>query len=532
MLPAPALAQTALDRVDPSRVEERAQPTETDAAPETPPPTQAAATPAVGGNAIRVGAIQLQGLTEMSRAAFADIIERYIGRTLQPTELAELTDTLAKRARTRLPFATARIERQAMVGGVLTVTIDEGRIDEVRVEGVRNRAIDAALAPLANGAPVRLDALERRLLLAGDIDGVTIGKSRVVREDDRNVLVVTADFQHVTAQLTLDNDSTKPLGPLELFGTLQVNGLVADDDSLQFFALDTVPHFSELAFARIRYGKRIAPNGAELAISASYSHSAPGAYLERFDIKGESWFASVSALQPLFRRKAASLWLEGSLGYRAVDQWRADRLIRQDRMTVARAGIYGYGSVLGGALRISSTLSQGLALFGATELGDPLASRLDADGTFTVVNMFADWTHALAGPVGIKLAVRSQLASQPLLIAEEVGLGGAAFIRGYDYSERSGDRGTMASGELRYDWGGTFGPARDAQLYAFVDGGRVDNLRGGFGSGALFSTGGGVRADVDPRTDAALEVALPLSGARYDTGNGEPKLRVSLTRYF
>jgi len=486
----------------------------------------------VSTGAVDVGAIEIVGLTTMRRADFADIVEHYIGRTLSAADLAALADQLAGRARARYPLATATIEPQTITAGVLRVRIDEGTIDEVRVEGSDTPAIRAALAPLVDGAPVTSAALERRLLIAGDIDGVTIGKAKVVREDDRNILVVPTSYEHVRAQVTLDNDSTKPLGPLELYGNLRVNGVLSSDDTLQLFALDTVPELDELAFGRVRYGKRIGTDGSEVSLTASYSHSAPGAYLEPYDIEGESWLAGASVLHPLLRRQQQSLWLEGSINYREVRQSQADRLLREDKLTVAQFGVYGYGRLAGGTLRVSSTLSQGLDLLDATQSGDPFASRDDADATFTALNMFADWTHAIAGPVSVKFAVRSQLAAQPLLVSEEIGLGGAAFVRGYDYSERSGDQGAMASAELQYDWDRRFGFARGAKLYAFVDGGRVTNLEDGYGSGSLFSTGGGIRADVDAHTDASLEIAVPLSGPRYDTGNADPKVRFSLTRYF
>ena len=183
-------------------------------------------------------------------------------------------------------------------------------------------------------------------------------------------------------------------------------------------------------------------------------------------------------------------------------------------------------------MRSSATVSQGLDVLDATQAGDPLSSRSDADGTFTSLWLSAQWTRAIAANFNIDVGVRSQLASQPLLVSEEIGLGGAAFVRGYDYSERSGDKGTMGYIELRYKIDRKIGPVRGVELYGFADGGRVRNLARGFGGGSLFSVGGGLRADVDRRTDASLEVVVPLSGARYDTNDRAPRLRFSVTRYF
>jgi hemolysin activation/secretion protein len=109
-------------------------------------------------------------------------------------------------------------------------------------------------------------------------------------------------------------------------------------------------------------------------------------------------------------------------------------------------------------------------------------------------------------------------------------LGGTGFVRGYDWSERTGDQGAMGMAELRYAWNKPFRLIPRAQLYGFVDGGEVGNLGGGFGGGSLASAGAGVRADVTGRLGANLELAVPLSGPRYDTGNKSPKFRFGLVR--
>ena len=207
-------------------------------------------------------------------------------------------------------------------------------------------------------------------------------------------------------------------------------------------------------------------------------------------------------------------------------------MAREDRLTVAKLSLYGSAKFAGGSLRSSATISQGLNILDATRLGDPLSSRADADGTYTGLWLSSEWSRSIAANFSIAVGVRSQIASQPLLVSEEIGLGGAAFARGYDYSERSGDKGTMAYAEARYKIDHKIGPVRGVELYAFADGGTVRNLAGRFGGGSLFSTGAGMRADVDRRTDANLEVAVPLSGPRYDTGNQAPRVRFSVTRYF
>lgn len=531
---AAAYGQDALDRVQPpaDREDRALEKTE---APRPAPRIEVETAPAVAEStrAILVGAVVLRGLQTLAPGDFADILATRVGRTLSPAELTDLANAIAERARARgLVFASASIGAQQLRNGVLTVDVDEGRLDEIRFDGPEQPAVRAALEPLANGAPVRIGELERRVLIAGDIDGVRIRGSRFLREKGKGVLLVKVTTDHVVGRATLANEGTKPLGPEQLTLQVDFNALLASDDSLVLTWSGTALEPGELQFARIRYAKRISRSGTELAVSASGSAADPGAYLSPLGIRSRSWHVGAALLQPLLRRRTASLWFEGELGMRNLLQWRGGQKVRDDRIVAARGTLYGYTDLAGGRLRVSTTLSQGFDILGATEAGDPLASRHDADGSFTSLSAWTDWSSDLGGDFSIRLAVLSQLSSQPLLIAEEIGLGGTGFLRGYDWSERSDDQGVMGMAELRYLWKSPFGLARRAQLYAFVDGGRVNNHESGFGSGALASAGGGVRADLTRTFGANLEVAVPLSGPRYDTNDETPKLNFRIQKSF
>ncbi|WP_404333832.1 ShlB/FhaC/HecB family hemolysin secretion/activation protein [Sphingomonas sp. MMS12-HWE2-04] len=533
-LATPSRGQDALDRVQaPATKEDRVA---EDAA--TPHPTarvevEAPAAVVEPTRSVLVGAIVLRGLHSLAPADFADILATRIGQTLSSQALAELATAIAERARLRgLVFASAWIGAQQLQNGVLTVAVDEGRIDEIRFDGAEQPAVRAALVPLANGAPVRIGELEHRLLIAGDIDGVRIRSTRFLRDKGKGVLLIKVTSNRVAGRAALTNEGTEPIGPEQLTLQADFNGLFAAEDSLTLTWSGTVFEPDELQFGRVRYEKRISRSGTELAVSASGSIANPGAYLNPLGIRSRSWYVGATMLQPLWRRRSESLWFEGELGMRNLLQWRGGRKVRDDRVVAARGTLYGYTDFAGGRLRVSTTLSQGLGVLGATEAGDPLASRRDADGTFTSLSAWTDWTSDLGSDVSLRLGLLSQLSSQPLLISEEVGLGGTGFLRGYDWFERSGDQGAMGLAELRYLWDRPLGLARRAQLYAYVDAGKVANHDGGFGSGSLMSAGGGVRADLTRTFGANLELAVPLTGPRYDTGDEAPKVNLKFQKAF
>lgn len=527
-------AQRVLDRADPTahvseRVEAPSTPRQAPVPIEAPPPGSTVA----AQTSVMVGAMSIVGLQTLSPADFADLIEGCAGKLQSPDDLAALTGRIAGRARQRgFPFATASIEPQRMTAGVLVITVDEGRIDEIRLDGPDQPAVRAALQPLVGRGPVTLPELERRLLIAGDVDGVHVRSSKYVRERGRGVLVVRLTTERFSGRVALSNDGSKPLGPEQVFLQVDANALLFADDSLTFTYQGTPAQPRELEYGRARYAKRVSRSGTEVAVSGSLSASHPGAYFAPYDITGRSWFGGISVLQPLVRSRAASWWVTGEVALRGTSQDREGVRVRRDRLAVARVALNGYGQVIGGRLRVNATVSQGLDMLGATRAGDPLASRRDADGTFTSVELWADWTRGLGGAFSVRLAADGQIAAQPLLVSEEAGLGGGAFLRGYDWSERSGDQGIMGAVELRYDLDHPFGLIRKAQLYAFLDGGTVGNLKGGYGGGSLASAGAGARADLTRSLGATVEVAVPLTGIRYDTGTSDPRLNLRIAQSF
>lgn len=530
----PAAAQDALDRTDPTQadVREDAQPIGHD---ETRIETVQIKVDRTVFDDTRydVGAIVVEGLVALSPQDFSDIVQDYSARTVSAGELSALSDRIAARARERgFIFASAVIAPQSLSSGVLRVSVDEGVIDEVRIEGDADPAILSQLEPLRDGRPVTLARLERHVLLADDISGVRLRSPRYERVGDRGILIVEALRDRFAGRAELANDGSQPIGPLRARIDFDANGLISPFDEIDF-TYSTVPTApGELQYLAGRYSVVVSPQGTQLSFGASYSATHPGAYLADREIFGKSARVSTRLRHPLRRSRGFSIWVDGELEFRDLRQDRFGALARHDRIPVARLGFYSRALMFDGAVRGGLTLSQGLDILDATQQGDPLASREDASPDFTVLSGWFAWERALASSLELELAGRGQLSSTPLLITEDIGLGGNSFLRGYDFSERSGDNGIMGSAELRYDWRNPLGMLRRAELYAFADGGVVGNLEDGRGSGSLASSGGGIRTDITRNLDFDLELAFPLTGPRYDTDDKSPRFNIAVTQSF
>lgn len=537
LAPWPALAddgQPAVDRSDPAVAVEEVQENESPRPlrPERPDISSEDATPAEPAQAILAGAIRVDGAVAVPQAAFSPAIEPYLGRELSPEELRRLARDVAQVAREAgYGLATAWIPAQSLVNGLLRVRIDEGRIDAIDARGPGATAVARRLEGLAGPDPVRTEALERALLLASDVDGVSVGRARLEREDGRNVLRVDTRFDRVRGQVTIDNWGTSSLGPVRMRAIADIFGVAIAGDRLTIGVMTTPVSPREFQFVQAGYSLPVGAGGTELSVRGYVSRSGAGGSLRALDIDGDASEIGIGLSHPFLRSRTANLWAYLDFGLRDSSLDRAGARLRDDRIATVSAALYGWKRLGGGALRVRWSLVQGLDGFDATRAGDPRASRPDGDGVFTKASFWADYTRTLGGGFSIQVGGQGQLASRPLLASEELGLGGRAFLRGYDYREFSGDRGAAGALELRYDLRDPAPFLNRVQLYAYGDAGEVSNLRSGFGSGWLASAGGGMRLYLPHRIEAGIELGVPLRDG-FDGTRPDPRLSVTLAARF
>jgi hemolysin activation/secretion protein len=482
---------------------------------------------------VLVGAVHVEGAMTLPAAAFAPAIEPFLGRQLDPTQLRELADAVAGVARKAgYGLATAEVPQQTIRDGILRVFIDEGRIDAVEPTGNGADAVRPLLRKLVNGRPVRTADLERQLLLAGDVAGVTTDSARIDRVGGRNVLRLRALRKRVAARAELDNWGSSPIGPLRARLDIDINGALFPGDQLSLGGLITPAQPREFQFVRGAWSVPVDRDGTQISASAYYGHSRPGASLKSRDLEGNTVGASLALSHPLLRTRQASLWARAELWMLDSDLDEQGLPIQRDHLRSATAALSGVSRFGGGWLRGDLSVTQGFTLLGATKSGDPLASRSNASGRYTKIGFSAQYAVPLGGRFSLNLGTEGQLASRPLLSSEEMGLGGRTFLRGYDYWEVAGDQGASGSAELRYDLGKIAPQVRRLQLYAYADAGNVRNLGGSIGGGSsggtLASAGGGLRLTLKKGAEASVELGVPLKASPY-TPNPKPRFSFTLS---
>ena len=267
-------------------------------------------------------------------------------------------------------------------------------------------------------------------------------------------------------------------------------------------------------------------------MSASYGRANPGASLKPLQVIGKSIDAALSYSTPWVRRSSHSLWASVELRGLRSKQTILARPLRSERLATLTVALNGDAKIGPGTLRGGIAAVAGLPLPGVTREGDLRASRIDGDSRYLVLGYDLDWTTQLTKRVSIVLASQAQVASRPLLATAEIGAGGPAFGRAYDYAERTGDNGILGSAEIRYDLSHVIPRVFSrVQLYGAIDGGYVGNLRAGAGGGTLLSTGAGIRLGRGT-LDGMLELAFPMNKDRFDTANRHPRFTFRISQVF
>lgn len=472
---------------------------------------------------LSVRSVALEGAEPLDYDIFADMLADYSGRELDQDELADLTRQLADLARNEgYVFATAYVPEQAVTLGILRVILDVGRIDAVRLVGSDNQSARALLAPLIGTIATR-ETLERQLLLASDIPGVYLRSPRLEREDGQNVLIVEAGDHRDRGKITFDNYGTENFGPIRVKSETDFYTVLTDSDHLELSARTNPGNPGEFLFSAFEYSAGLGTSGARVGVAGSLGEV--GSSYRGGTLDGNTLFAGIRGRYPLTRSRKGGLWVELAAEHLKVQRDFGGQPIGRDITTTLAVGLDGRVSLLGGWLFTSARFVQGVDALGATREGDPGASRRDGDGVFSKAELFGRWRGAVADELELTLSARGQVASRSLLATQDLGLGGPYSVRGYDFSELSGDDGFYTLAELSYGWDD---PARwldRLELYAFVDGGYVHDRNNGGRGGGLASAGPGIRVETGAFSLEA-ETAVPISRDRDASADRSPHLNV------
>ncbi len=420
------------------------------------------------------------------------------------------------------------VPEQRVDGGVVLLSVVEGRIDRLYVTGSRYHDqgwIRAAVPALAAGKVPDFNQVQQQLAS--------------VNRDDRKVQPVLRAGQFPgTVEVDLQVDDRLPLSgsvevnnfnsrdtePLRLVATLRYDNLFQRDHSISLTAVTTPTRPSESRVLLTNYviptssadswalsavwsnsnvetlgGTQVLGNGTTVGIRRNWNFGTGGAHNLGLGIDYKNLKEKIPAGNGTISTPLQYAPLQ--LSYAGSSSNAKDNYVLSSGLTTA----------FGELLKRSVECVPGI-------VDDQFnCKRQGASGSFAALKFDGRWSHSLGwGSTGLRLG--GQLASGPLVSPEQYALGGAETVRGYLDATVLGDSAGLFSLELR---SANLAPAQDSlltnlTLLAFVDAGIAYLIEPGFGQTAsvtLVGTGVGLRFVFAPQIEGSIDLGWPQKTA-------------------
>ena len=493
---------------------------------------------------VRIGGVRVSGNEAMPEARLGGALGGLAGATvpLSRIEEARLGILLAYRE-AGYPFVAvnAGVTRRPDGAVDLAFAVVEGYVAEVKLD-----ADAAAVGPVATQVlrflnrvvgvrPITSAALERALLLASDIPGLTVrGTLKPLQTEPGALeLVVQVERKWYSGFANVDNRAYKLVGPWQglLVGGLNSFTEYGERSEISLFGS---PHSTQW-FAQGSIDAFVGGSGLKLRAYGGGGTTTPSGPLRAVGYFGQSNVAGLVATYPVIRSRPLNLYAVASfdiydntiaqgtqINYRPV--------VSQDSVRAARFG--GEGQALdtyvpwtpaAATSTISVRFSQGIEGLGATRTGDTLSSRSGGDNFgFTKVageiqRTQPVWAPAEGWQLNLMGLFGGQWSNSVLPVSEKYYLGGYRLGRGYFNGQITGDNAYAYSAELQLDL-----PTEEAldvglgpigipvfrmsnQAYLFRDYGRTVENRDADPNRKVSSWGGGLRSVIDDRWQIDVE---------------------------
>ncbi len=524
LIPVSALAQTVPDAgVLQQQIERERQ---LKPLPQRVAPDQPAAPAAMkpGTRAVTVREFRFVGNTLLKSEELAAAVAGYLNRPLDFAQLQAAAAAVAAAYRQAGWVVRAYLPAQEITADTLTIQIVEAVFSGARLEGPDSARVSSAQvlelisAQQKTGAPLNADALDRALLVADDLPGVSVAGvlAEGARAGETALLVKLADEPLIAAEVSADNAGSRSTGRARLSANLTLNSPFGRGDLVSA----NLMHTEGSDYLRLAASLPVGAEGWRIGASASQLHYrlvAPE--FAALGARGTADTVGLDANYPLIRSRLMNLYFNANLDSKHYDNQSSSATTSRYQSQALTLGLSGnrYDALGGGGANSASlALTNGtLDLGGSPNLASDQASTR-THGSFTKWRASLARQQVLTHEVSLYTAASVQRARKNLDSSEKFFLGGVSGVRAYPSSEAGGAEGELLNVELRWRL------PEGVTLTAFHDYGRVrvnkDNSLAAAAPNLITLKGHGVSA----AWQAPFGVQLKATWARREGSNPNP----------
>ena len=459
--------------------------------------------------------LQVTGIALLETAEFRALATPYLGQPLTLRALNRLTrDAVLYFRQHGRPVVDVLVPEQNVSTGTVQILVVEGRLGAVRTEGNRwftaeqiASSVRARPGEVIEGAPLLADMMWinqnpfRQVDLVFTRGGKPGETDVVLRTRDRYPLRVYTGYEDSGSALTGFDRVQAGFNWGNAFGL---------DEQLNY-QISASPDFKKMV---AHSGSYIIPIPAwrdTLTFFGSYAESQPVLAGGLFALKGRTWQASARYRLPLPARGAWTPQFTAGVDFKRSNNnlsFGGTQVFAQQNDVVQGTAAFSashtdkQGTTSG---ELTFAYSPG-GLSSGDHTSNYRAARAFARPDYAYVRLELERTAKLPDNFSWIARVTAQLASTNLLGSEQLGLGGATSLRGYEEREANGDDGVVLVNELHappHSVAGIFGHGQT--------GDRFDPL-------VFFDCGVVASHQRLPSEASALKLASTGVGFRYSLG--------------
>jgi len=462
-------------------------------------PTPAVPTPAAQGEpgaVVYVKAFAIEGNQLLDTASLQRALAGFTGRELTLSQLQEAAWVLVQTYREAGWLAHALVPPQEIEQGVVTIQVVEAKLGAVQLNYPPQAKLPESLiqsmvgAGLRLGQPLNLRAMDRLLLLLGEVPGLQANAT--FSEGDRNgstdVLITLAKTESIETQWVVDNFGALSTGSTRLSVNSTVRNPLGWGDALSLQAVGS----EGSVYGRFGYSVPVGARGWRAGLHASnLSYQLMGSFAA-LQASGTAQTAGFDISAPLVRTQSNSVSLQLSADHKSFDNQAlaadvaAVQTVSRYHLDVFRTGL---NALWGDDLLAPAQNTASLQFsWGDVNLaGSPNQARdataANTAGGFQKLSLGYNREQALVGALSGYLQFGAQFADRNLDSSESMYLGGSSGVRAYPSNEAGGSAGYTLTMGLKHRIDGTW------TINGFADWGTVrvyqDNASA---SGAVLTT--------------------------------------------
>ena len=500
---------------------------------------------------VTIRGLEIEGGFPVMSAAHRAAEARLTGRVIPVSEIFIAAQAL-EASYAEAGYVLARVvlpQQELRDGGILRLVVVDGFVEGIEAEAlpdpVRGR-ITRVTGPLAGQRSLRLQEIERALLIAGDTFGVALDSALAQgTAPGATRLVLGGEFRPVTGFAGLDTTHSGSLGGYALNTGMEFNGLLGLGETFYLRASGNPSSggasgglFSATPRMRTLAAGVIAPVGASgLTWNLELTESRTTPRTDGVPTTSTFDRASVRLAYPVVRTRALNITARASFDMQRDRQdivaGDGSRLpFHRDELRILRlSGAMTRTLPEGGFYALDAIASVGLDALGARS--GTAALPLSRDGArpgFGKLEVSGQVVRPLGDQLEMRFSGRAQTAfGRPLVASEQIGIANLSELSGLASGSESGDSGLVLRGELRAPFQSDRVPV-SAMItpYAFAASGvlwlhQPTNLEEGQRRLSSFGVGVEVLPLLDSRFNSASVRAEVARGIRHDGGPNDSR---------